>query len=352
VQALPAGPLLCLNVSAMSSRFPLLGAVLSAPLLLGATLWACAALAIDGPASPPVAAALIAAFLAAAGGMLFRVRPFWRALAGFAVLFLAVVAWWLSLAPSNDRDWEPSVARLPTATFDGDLVTIANVRDFRYRSEDDYDERWETRTYDLSKLRGVDLFLSYWGSPWIAHTIASWQFDDGRPLAISIETRKERGEGYSAVLGFFRQFELYYVVADERDLIGLRTNYRGEDVYLYRMKTPVPLARAILVDYLKELNALAAKPKWYNAATQNCTTTIRHHARNVAPANPFDWRILVNGRIDELGYARGTIDTSLPFAELRRRSAISSKALAARVGPDFSRLIRVGLPDPRAPAGG
>jgi len=317
---------------------------LLAPLLLGATLWACAALFIDGPASRPVAAGLAAAFVAAAVALLSRVRPFRLALASFGVLFLAVVAWWLSLTPSNDRDWEPSVARLPTATFDGDLVTIENVRDFEYRSENDYTQRWETRTYDLSKLNGVDMFLSYWGSPWIAHTIASWRFDDGQHLAISIETRKERHESYSALLGFFRQFELYYVVADERDLIGLRTNYRGEDVYLYRLKTPRHLARAVLVDYLKELNALAEKPKWYNAATHNCTTTIRHHAQNVAPANPFDWRILVNGRIDELGYSRGTIDTSLPFPELRRRSSISAKAQSVGITPAFSRVIRLGLP--------
>jgi len=328
----------------MSSRLRWLPAVLLAPLLLGATLWACAALVIDGPASRPLAGALAAAFSAAAVALFARVRPFRRALAGFAVLFLAVVAWWLSLAPSNDRDWEPSVARLPIATFDGDLVTIENVRNFEYRSEDDYTPRWETRTYDLSKLSGVDMFLSYWGSPWIAHTIVSWRFDDGQHLAVSIETRKERHESYSALLGFFRQFELYYVVSDERDLVGLRTNYRGEDVYLYPLKTPNHIARAILVDYLKELNALNVEPKWYNAATHNCTTTIRHHAQNVAPANPFDWRILVNGRIDELGYSRGTIDTSLPFAELRRRSAISRKAQAVGVTPAYSRIIRIGLP--------
>jgi hypothetical protein len=228
--------------------------------------------------------------------------------------------------------------------FDGDLVTLDNVRNFHYRSEDDFDESWETRTYDLSKLRGIDLFLSYWGSPLIAHTIASWEFEDGQHLAISIETRKEVGESYSAILGFFRQYELYYVASDERDVIGVRTNHRGEEVYLYRMRTPIPVARALLVDYLKTMNALALEPRWYNALSHNCTTTIRRHARQVAPRNPVSWKIFVNGFIDELGYDRGSMDTSLPFEELRSRSEITERARAAGDDPTFSSLIRLNLP--------
>jgi hypothetical protein len=262
----------------------------------------------------------------------------------FGVLFFAVQFWWSGIEPSNDRSWLPDVARAPVARFDGDLVTLENVRNFHYRSEDDFDEIWETRSYDLSKLRGVDLFLSYWDSPMIAHTIASWEFEDGQHLAISIETRKEVGESYSAVLGFFRQYELYYVAADERDVIGVRTNHRDEQVFLYRLRTPVPVARALLVDYLRVISQLAIQPRWYNALRYNCTTTIRRHAQHVAPRNPFSWKILVNGFIDELGYERGTIDTSLPFEELRRISDITERARAAADDPDFSRLIREGLP--------
>jgi hypothetical protein len=263
---------------------------------------------------------------------------------GFLVLFVLVQAWWLGIEPSNDREWLADVARPPAVTFDGDLVTIKNVRNFHYRSENDFDEVWETRTYDLSQLRGVDLYLSYWGSPMITHTFTSWEFADGQHLAVSIETRKEVGEEYSAVLGFFRQFELYYVAADERDLVGLRTNHRGEDVYLYRMKTPVPVARALLVSYLEEMNRLVNAPRWYNALVDNCTTVIRQHAQLVAAQRPFDWRIIVNGYIDELGYERGTIDTSLPFDELRRRSNITERSKAAGTSPDFSQQIREGLP--------
>jgi hypothetical protein len=322
--------------------------VLATPLLLAATVWGAAALWVDGPSARPLAAVLAVGFATAMLAIALRVRPVGRALLGCGLAFLAVVAWWLSLQPSNERDWLPEVAQLPRAQIDGDLITISNVRDFRYRSEDDYDAHWDVRRYDHSQLVGVDMFLSYWGSPVIAHTIASWEFADGEHLAISIETRKERGEVYSAVLGFFRQFELYYVVADERDVVGVRTNHRGEDVYLYQLKTPVHTARAILVDYLEEVNRLAEQPEWYNALTHNCTTTIRRHAQHVAAGKPFDWRILVNGYIDQLGYERGQIDTSLPFAELRRRSHVSEKAQAAGDAADFSTRIREGLPAARA----
>jgi glycosidase len=239
---------------------------------------------------------------------------------------------------------------LASATIDGDIVTIRNVRNFDWRSETNYTPRWETRRYDLSQLRGADMFLSYWGPRAIAHTIMSWEFADGHHLAISIETRKKKGQDYSALLGFFRQYEIYYVVADERDLIGVRAMYRGEDLYLYRLKNPPAQARAILLDYLKEINRLDLQPEWYNALVHNCTTTIRHHALDAGAGRPFDWRILANGYIDELGYERGQIDTSLPFAELRRRSDITAKAKAAyAAGGDFSRRIRAGLPGERRP---
>ncbi|MGH7429700.1 MAG: DUF4105 domain-containing protein, partial [Candidatus Methylomirabilaceae bacterium] len=203
---------------------------------------------------------------------------------------------------------------------------------------------WEDRTYDLARLRGLDLFLSFWGPTLIAHTIMSWEFDDGQHLAVSIETRREQGEPYSALRGFFRQYELYYVVADERDLVRLRTNYRGERVYLYRLRGTPELARALLLAYVDEVNRLATRPKWYNAFTHNCTTAIRFHVQQVGIRNPWNWRILTNGKADELLYLRGTIHTGLPFAELRAKSDITTKAQAADHDPAFSRRIRAGLP--------
>jgi len=317
---------------------------LSIPVFLMLTVWSAACLWFDGPESRLFAGLLSTGFALAALLAITLIRPLWRVWLAFFVLFCTVQIWWLGIEASNDREWMPDVARLPTATFEGDVLTLQNVRNFHYRSEEDFDEIWETRSYDLSKLRGADMFLSYWGSPMIAHTIMSWEFEDGQHLAISIETRKEVGESYSAVLGFFRQYELYYVASDERDLIGVRTNHRGEEVYLYRLQAPPARARAILVDYLRAMNELAAEASWYNALTTNCTTTIRRHAQHVAPRNPFSWKIIVNGFIDELGYDRGTIDTSLPFEELRRISDITQRAQAAGDDPDFSRLIREGLP--------
>jgi hypothetical protein len=317
---------------------------ISIPFLFVLTLWSAGCLWVDGPESRLLAGTFAVGFVVAVIALLVLVRPVWRLWAGFLVLFVLVQMWWIAIEPSNDREWLADVAQLPTVTFDGDLVTIKNVRNFHYRSETDFDEIWETRNYDLSQIRGFDMYLSYWGSPMIAHTIASWEFADGQHLAVSIETRKEVGEEYSAVLGFFRQFEIYYVAADERDLVGLRTNHRGEEVYLYRMKTSVPTARALLVDYLETMNQLVSAPRWYNAILHNCTTVIRQHAEHVTAQRPFDWRIIVNGYIDELAYERGTIDTSLPFEELRRKSNITERGKAAGTSPDFSRQVREGLP--------
>jgi Domain of unknown function (DUF4105) len=321
--------------------------VVTAIAVLGAVLvlaWGAAALHFAGPAA--LATALPIAFLAAGVALLIWVRPIWRAFVAVAALVGVLLLWWHGLEPRNDRDWQEDVARPPTAQVQGDLLTVHDVRNFDYRSETDVTPHWETRTYDLSKLNGLDLVLSHWGSPAIAHTIMSWAFSDGQHLAISIETRKERGESYSAVAGFFKQYELYYVAADERDVIGVRTNFRGEDTYVYRLRTSIPRMRALLLDYAQRMNALAATPAFYDAATQNCTTTIRAHVKHIGIAQPFDWRLLVNGYIDELLYEQGIIDTELPFAELKERSYVSTRAKAAGNAPDFSARIREGMPMP------
>jgi len=313
-------------------------------IIAAAVGWAAMALWIDGPHSRVLAGMLAGALVLASIALAALVRPLFRGLVVALMPVVLVALWWTAIPPSNTRDWTPDVARTARATFDGSRVTIENVRNFNYRSEDDYDQRWETRTYDLDQVTGVDLFMSFWGPTEIAHTIVSWEFAGGQHLAISIETRKEKGESYSALRGFFRQYELYYVVADERDLIGLRTNYRGEQVYLYRIHLPAAQARALLVDYLAEVNQLADHPQWYNALTQNCTTTIRGHVQNIGASGRLDWRMLANGHLDQLLYERGQIDTDLPVDELRARSNITEKAKAAGKSPDFSARIRQDLP--------
>jgi Domain of unknown function (DUF4105) len=274
-----------------------------------------------------------------------RIRP----LLIFSAAFLLLVAWWWTIPPMQDRDWAPEYARLPHATIKGDLVTIHNIRNFDYRTETDFTPRYYDKTFNLQELDSVDLFAVYWMGDAIAHTIVSFGFSGKDFLAVSIETRRERPEGYSSIAGFFKQYELFYVVADERDLIRLRTNYRKdppEDVYVYRTVAPAANARRIFMDYIREINSLAEKPAFYNTLTTNCTTSILTHTR-VNPGHlPLSWKVLLSGYVPEYLYENRRIDTSLPFEELKRRSHINAAAQAADQAPDFSQRIRAGLPMP------
>ena len=257
-----------------------------------------------------------------------------------------VIGWWRSLKPSNYRDWRPEVARVATAVVSGERVTVRNVRNFRYRSVQDFDERWEERTLDLARLNGLDVFFVHWGPKLYAHTIMSWSFDDGQRLAISVEVRKRRDQDYSAWKAFFRQYELVYVVADERDVIRLRTNYRREQVYLYRVRTSQASARALLLEYLEALNELASRPLWYNALSANCTTVIRDRVIHSGGRLPFSWRYFANAYLPEFLHRRGVLDNSVPFAELKARAHINARALEIGEDEDFSTRIREGLPMP------
>jgi hypothetical protein len=325
------------------------GAALLRGLVRGLALlpvvWGCAALWFDGPSSRPLALLLSAGLAGCSVWLLCFLAPLRRGVAATLLLSGALVVWWLGIAPSNDRAWQPDGAMLAPAEITGDRLTVRHVRNFEYRSETEFTPRWETRTFDLTKVSGLDLFLSYWGPRAIAHTILSWQFEDGGHLAISIETRKELSEQeYSAIRGFFRQYELYYLVADEQDLIRLRTNFRGEDTYLYRLRMPPARARALLLDYLVKINRLAQEPEWYNAFTTNCTTAILFHVRELGiPFSP-DWKVLLNGYLDESLYEQGGINQSLPFDRLRERSAMPSPA-------GFATVIRARIPErPSLPA--
>lgn len=309
-------------------------------LLIG-VLWACGALWFDFPQTGmrPWPAVGFAGFALLVAVLL---RPAWRAKLVIAVGIILVMFWWFSLQPRQYRDWKTEVALAPHAVIEGEIVTLHNVRNFEYRTDKDFTPRYEMRRLDLRNLKGVDIFINYWGAPYMAHPIISFDFGvDGR-ICFSIETRPEKGESYSALGGLYRQFELCYVVADERDVIRLRTNYRqGEDTYLYRLKNQN--ARESFLDYVRTVNELHETPRWYNAVTNNCTTAIRHQ-RAASDRAPWDWRMLVNGYGDELLYERGTIDRSLPFAELKKISHINGRAKAANDAADFSEKIRAGLP--------
>jgi hypothetical protein len=272
--------------------------------------------------------------------LFFWVRSLKAGIITYAIVFGVVLGWWWLIPASNDRDWHQDVATLPSAEITGNIITIHNIRNFDYSSTTDYAIAHYDKTVNLDQLETVDLFLVYWGPRLIAHTIMSFGFADGTYIAISIETRKEKGEEYSAIKGFFKQYELTYVVADERDVVRLRSNYRNEDVYLYRLQVDKELARAVFIDYFNFINRLAEEPAWYNALTMNCTTAIRGHSKPYSPDSAFDWRRLANGRIDEMMYERGTITSDLSFDEHRKQSLINEHAQTHDQDPGFSQRIR------------
>jgi Domain of unknown function (DUF4105) len=308
-------------------------------------LWGALAIAYSNVSSASLRTTLSWAFALGSIAVLLFLRPRRRAMGVFLTVFAGVLLWWLSIPPSQDRDWQPDVAVLPSAEFDGDRVTIRNIRNNDYRTETDYTVRYYDKTFDLSKLRTADLFISFWGSPYIAHTIMSFGFGGDDYVAISIETRKTKDEEYSAIKGFFKQYELIYIVSDERDVVRLRTNYRGEDVYLYRLNARPELVREVFRDYFTYINHLKEQPEWYNALTHNCTTAIRGHVVPYTVVRSWpSWKLLVNGYLDGRLYEVGAVDRSLPFAELKARSRITERAKAADGAPDFSLRIRAGLP--------
>ena len=262
--------------------------------------------------------------------------------------FALLVFLFFRIPASNERDWQTDVSVTPYATIKGESITIHNVRNFAYRTETDFVPRWETRTYDLSKLDSVDLIAVYWAGKAIAHIMVSFGFAGKDYLAVSIETRKEQGESYSTLAGFFRQYELYYVVADERDVVGVRTTYRQpqEDVYIYRVKGPLKNARRVFLDYLEGMNELHEHPSYYNTLTTNCTTSVLFHTRMNPESPPMSWKILLSGYVPDYLYELGRLDTSHPFVELERLSRVNERAHAAGADAAFSRRIREGLPNP------
>jgi hypothetical protein len=308
------------------------------------TIWAMAALFVDVRMQVlriPTLLAYIVVLIA-----IFRStrQPYRRALLSMAV-FCVVLIWWLALKPRNIADWQPNVDRVGSVEIDGDRLLLHNVRNCDYRSEFEYDSCWSDRTVFLSQLKSADLFFTNWGPKYIGHPIVSFQFGDHDHIAFSIEARYKLGQTYSAILGFFRQYELIFVMADERDVVRLRTNYRkGEEVYLYRLQLPPETVHAIFLIYADYLNKLKDHPEWYNALTRNCTTSVdRQIAAEMANPQPWNYQILLNGTLDHLLYQRGRLVTGgLPFPDLRQQAHINAAAEQAGTSTDFSQQIRVG----------
>jgi hypothetical protein len=322
-------------------RIAFSSACLVALLLTG---WTSAALYFDFPVERLRAPTALLYLISVTVAMVFVRRNhtgLMIAVAGFVI----VVLWWSSLRPSNDRNWRSDDLATAYAEIAADQITIHNVRNCDYRSETDYTCVWETRSYDLSKLRGVDVFITWWGSPWIAHPIASYDFGAQGHVAISIETRHAVGQEYSAVRGFFRQYILTYTLSDERDVIRLRTNYRkDEEVYLFHTSVDPQMARRIFIDFLQRTNSLHRHPEWYNALTNNCTTNIALSAAEAQHRRVrFDWRVLLNGKMDEMMFEHGSLSTGgLSFSALKEQAHVNAAAKAAGDSSEFSKLIRQG----------
>jgi hypothetical protein len=264
----------------------------------------------------------------------------------FAVAVCSTAVWWSTIRPPDHADWAPEVARQVTGSVAGDQLTLTNVRDFEWHDGREATERWITRSYDLDNLRTLDLFMSYWAGPEMAHVILSFGFEGDEYLAWSIEVRRTRGGEFSPIADLFKSNPLILVAADERDAIRVRSNLRGEDVQLYRLNASPEAARRLLLEYVSDANGLAARPQFYNSLTTNCTTTAVTMMRAVGASIPFDWRLIVNGFLPEYTYGRGALDTRMSLPALKERAHIDARARQADGSPRFSQLIRVDVPSP------
>lgn len=324
------------------SRAALAGLVVLITMLSGA--WGALALWYQLPVGSVMRTVVSAVWLIGVIALLLLavMQRSWLPLAAYGLAYLVLLGWWAMIRPSNDRVWSDDVAQLLSGKVEGSQVTLRHVRNFTWRTDDDYDVHWETRQYDLDRLISTDAVLSYWGSPAIAHAMISFGFDDGRHVVFSVEIRKKRGESYSPIGGFFRQFETILVAADERDIVRVRTNVRGEDDYLYPLRMDRPAMRMLFLSYVQAANELIDKPAFYNTLTSNCTTIVYRMAKQISADLPRDYRLLLTGYLPEYFHDVGVVNRSISVEQLRQRSRITD--LARRSGPadDFSKAIRMG----------
>jgi Domain of unknown function (DUF4105) len=266
------------------------------------------------------------------------------ALAGFVLAFSAMLIWWHGIVPSNDRLWADDVAQITSGTIDGNRVTLRNVRNFDWRSNDDYTQRWETREYALDKLSSVDMVMSYWDGWAIAHMLISFGFDDGRHVVFSVEVRRQKNLVYSEIGGFFKRDGLSIIAADERDVIRVRTNIRGEDDYLYRMRMPLTAMRSLFVRFVEQADGLVDTPRFYNTITVNCTTLVYGMMKHIVGYLPWSYRLLFNGYLPAYVYKVGGLDQRFTLEELRAVGRITDRAKQSDRSETFSADIRKGIP--------
>jgi Domain of unknown function (DUF4105) len=331
--------------------------ILASVFIAAAALWCALALRYRGPGNSVARVVTLALWVLFSCAALLALRSRYAALGGsvFVLAFALVLLWWCRLKPSNDRPWADDVARTLSGELEGDTAVLHNVRDFEWRSACDYLQRWETRRYDLRQLRSVDLITSYWDIPGVAHILTSFGFADGRYLAFSVEIRRQRGQSFSALGGFFKAFELSVIAADERDVVRVRTNIRREDDYLFHLRLPVSAMRSLFRAYVEQANRLVSSPRFYNTVTVNCTTLVYHMMRHIVGRLPYSLRLVFSGFLPGYVHSVGGLDPRYSLAQLRAFGRITVRARQADRSPSFSQDIRAGipaLPPPDALVGG
>ncbi len=331
----------------MPKSLKIIAIFLLATLLLILSIWGTLALYFQGSDREIIQIVVISSFVLISLGTLLSLLSYrwrWRAVTLYSVVFISLLFWYMMITPSNDREWQEDVSLLSYASQSENLITVHNIRNFKYKSEIDYEASYYDKTFDLEKLIGIDVIAVYWMGPSVAHIFLSFSFEGDEHLGISIETRKEVGEEYSTLAGFFRKYELYYVVADERDVIRLRTSYRHnpvEDVYIYPTSGTKEEAQELFLAYIQKINALKKAPEFYNTLTTNCTTAIWDSAHNYLKDLSFSWKILVSGYVPEYLYENNRLSADgVSFLELQKKVYANEKAKKLGSEEDFSKAIR------------
>jgi len=319
--------------------------LLATPLLGVPAVWAALALCYQAPRGP-LRSVIVLLWSAFTLGILIAL---WQDRAGlaflsFALAFGVLLVWWRSIAPSNERLWADDVAQITNGTIEGNRVTLRNVRNFDWRSNSEYTQRWETRSYDLDKLTAVDMIMSYWDGWAIAHMLISFGLDDGQHVAFSVEVRRRKNATYSELGGFFKRDGLSIIAADERDVIRVRTNIRGEDDYLYRIRMPLPAMRSLFLGYVEQANRLVDTPRFYNTLTVNCTMLVYHMMKRIVGYLPWSYRLLFTGYLPAYVYRVGGLDQRFTLEELRALGRITDRARESDRSDTFSADIRKGIP--------
>jgi len=315
-------------------------------IILCAAVWGGLALYYQLPLSMPWRAASL---LLWAGLSIFALLRLWHEglLQGvliYLALHMALLWWWNSLTPSNQHLWEDDVAQMTSGHVDGNQVTLFNVRNFTWRSETDYSPHWETRQYDLSKLQSVDMLTSHWGMEAIAHVLVSFGFSDGQFVTFSVEIRKKKGQQFSEIAGFFKQYELSILAADERDAVAVRPNIRGEDTFLYRIDMPEEIRRQLFLSYIEQANQLIEQPRFYNTITVNCTTLVLAMMQHISGGLPLDFRLLLTGYLPSYIEEQGGLTDGFDLSQLRTAGRITERSKQAAQSPAYSKIIRQGVP--------